>query len=77
MEEKLLLAFAACMGGDEEMVAQGRREKKGCRGRNRKGKGKGKGRRPKCPTVDGILEKFELEKEGKKNKHYKHIDILS
>ena len=65
--EKLLLAFAACAGGEEEMMAEGRRGKKGCRGRKckGKGKGKGKGKRPKCPTVDGILEELEMEMEGK------------
>ena len=66
MGEKLLLAFAACAGGEEEeMVAEGRRGKKGCRGRKCKGKGKGKGKRPKCPTVDVILEKLEMEMGGK------------
>ena len=47
----LLLAL-----GGGEMVAEGRRWRKGCRGRMCKGKWKGK--RPKCPTVDGILEKL-------------------
>jgi hypothetical protein len=75
--EKLLLAFAACAGGEEEMVAEGRRGKKGCRGRKCKGKGKGKGKRPKCPTVDGILEELQMEMEGKSLNHYYHIDILS
>lgn len=54
-------------GGEEEMVTEGRRGRKGCRGRKckGKGKGKGKGKRPKCPTVHGILEKLEIEMEGK------------
>jgi len=59
--EKMILAFTACSGGDEEDMAEMRRGrgKNGCRGR----KCKGEGKKPSCPSVDSILESIGMKME--------------